>query len=130
MKYVWNGVPEDDAKLTFEGLMVPLCELTDEEYMKIVFGIREHAKRSKKGSSGQSIYIEASTSRYDSEPVDILDLSVRPAHCLAKAGIITIGQLCALTECELSKIRNMGVKSVSEVKKKLESLGLELKTRE
>lgn len=33
MKYVENGVPEDFARLIFEGLNVPLCKLAKEEYM-------------------------------------------------------------------------------------------------
>lgn len=40
MRYVENGVREDFAKLTFKGLNVPLCELDEEEWLEVVFGIR------------------------------------------------------------------------------------------
>lgn len=126
MKYVENGVPEDAAKLTFAGLSVPLCELSDEEYLWIVYGVR-------KTIEGATVVQGAQTGkkdRYDNEPIDILELSVRAEHCLERAGIETIGQLCAMTEAELGRLRNMGAKSVKEVKAKLEKLGCKLREEE
>ena len=51
MKYVENGVPEDFARLTFEGLNVPLCELTEEEYMWVVFGIKGYVGKRRAGGT-------------------------------------------------------------------------------
>lgn len=125
MKYVENGVPEDFARLTFEGLNVPLCELTEEEYMWVVFGIKDYAK---KGRRGGQIYIqEQENVQQAEESIDVLELSVRAEHCLQRAGIRTIAQLCNMTEWELAKLRNMGAKSVKEVKEKLAKLGYRLK---
>ena len=42
-------------------------------------------------------------------------------------GIHTIGELVAHTEQDLLDIRNFGMKSIDEVKEKLQSLGLALK---
>ena len=127
MKYVENGVPEDFAKLTFEGLNVPLCELSQEEYMWVVFGIRDYVPKNKHGVFLQLPAVQEPEHTYYEESVDILDLTVRAEHCLQRAGIETIGQLCALTEWQLSKLRNMGAKSVKEVKEKLAKINCKLK---
>ncbi len=60
------------------------------------------------------------------QPVDILDLPIRPANCLRKMGIQTIGELIQTPESELLKIRNFGEKSLKEIRDKLEPMGLEL----
>ena len=44
-----------------------------------------------------------------------------------RGGIHTIGELVAHTEQDLLDIRNFGMKSIDEVKEKLQSLGLALK---
>ena len=46
---------------------------------------------------------------------------------MQRAGVTTIGELCAMSEEELSRLRNMGKKSVEEVKEKLSKLGYELR---
>ena len=52
-----------------------------------------------------------------------MELSARAEHCLQRAGVTTIGELCAMSEEELFRIRNMGKKTVEEVKDKLSKLG-------
>ena len=42
---------------------------------------------------------------------------------MQRVGVTTIGQLCAMNEEELFRIRNMGKKTVEEVKDKLSKLG-------
>ena len=59
--------------------------------------------------------------------IEDLDLSVRSFNCLKRAGINTVKDLVAMTEEELIKVRNLGRKSLEEVKKKLEDDGLSLK---
>lgn len=56
-----------------------------------------------------------------------LDLSVRSYNCLKRAGIHSVRQLVEFSENDLLNIRNFGVKSIEEVKDKLESMGLSLK---
>lgn len=126
MKYVENGVPEDFAKITFEGLNVPLCELSEEEYMFVVFGIEGYKGKGKKGNGTPLIPVEKEN-KTNNTPVDILELSVRASNCLKRAGVETIGQLCEMREYDLAKIRNMGVKSVKEIKEKLKEAGYHLK---
>jgi DNA-directed RNA polymerase, alpha subunit len=59
--------------------------------------------------------------------VEDLDLSVRSYNCLKRAGIHSVRQLVDFSENDLLNIRNFGVKSIEEVKEKLESMGLSLK---
>ncbi len=59
-------------------------------------------------------------------PIEELELSVRSFNCLKRAGINTIGDLCARTENDMVKVRNLGKKSLEEVKQKLGALGLAL----
>lgn len=51
--------------------------------------------------------------------IEDLDLSVRSFNCLKRANINTVRDLVAMTEDELIKVRNLGRKSLEEVKKKL-----------
>ena len=62
--------------------------------------------------------------------IEDLDLSVRSFNCLKRAGIDTVGDLVDKTEDDMMKVRNLGRKSLDEVKKKLQELGLALKTPE
>lgn len=59
--------------------------------------------------------------------IEDLDLSVRSYNCLKRANINTVGDLTEKTEEDMMKVRNLGRKSLDEVKKKLEEYGLELK---
>lgn len=59
--------------------------------------------------------------------IEDLDLSVRSFNCLKRAGINTVRDLVAMTEEELIKVRNLGRKSLEEVKKKLSDGDLSLK---
>jgi hypothetical protein len=59
--------------------------------------------------------------------IEDLDLSIRSYNCLRRAGIETIEELTRKTIEELMKIRNLGRKSLKEIRKKLEELGIELR---
>ncbi|MDY2728338.1 MAG: DNA-directed RNA polymerase subunit alpha [Candidatus Onthovivens sp.] len=59
--------------------------------------------------------------------VEDLDLSVRSYNCLKRAGIATVYELTQKTEAEMMKVRNLGKKSLKEVKDKLEEKGLSFK---
>ena len=59
--------------------------------------------------------------------IDDLDLSVRSNNCLRRAGINTVEELTQKTEEDMMKVRNLGKKSLDEVKKKLSDLGLSLR---
>lgn len=60
--------------------------------------------------------------------IEDLDLSVRSFNCLKRAGISVVGDLVARSEEDMMKVRNLGRKSLEEVKKKLEEYGLSFKS--
>lgn len=59
--------------------------------------------------------------------IEDLELSVRSYNCLKRAGINTVEQLTERSEADMMKVRNLGQKSLTEVKNKLEELGLSLR---
>ena len=61
--------------------------------------------------------------------IEELDLSVRSYNCLKRAGINTVDDLTEKSEAEMMKVRNLGRKSLEEVKLKLIDLGLGLKDK-
>lgn len=60
--------------------------------------------------------------------IEDLDLSVRSYNCLKRAGIQTVDELTQKTEDEMMRVRNLGKKSLKEVKDKLIELGLGFKS--
>ena len=60
------------------------------------------------------------------QSIEELDLSVRSYNCLKRAGINTVEDVANKTEDDMMKVRNLGRKSLDEVLKKLEELGLSL----
>lgn len=62
--------------------------------------------------------------------IEDLDLSVRSYNCLKRAGIQTVDELTQKTEDEMMRVRNLGKKSLKEVKEKLEELGMGFKSFE
>lgn len=71
---------------------------------------------------------EVQTSTDLDRMVEDLDLSVRAYNCLKRAGIHSVRQLVEYSEIDLLNIRNFGAKSIEEVKDKLISLGLNLRS--
>ena len=55
----------------------------------------------------------------DDVPIEELGLSLRSFNCLMRAGIRTAGQLRAMSDEELFRIRNLGRKNVAEIREKL-----------
>ncbi|MGM0420129.1 MAG: DNA-directed RNA polymerase subunit alpha [Bacillota bacterium] len=58
--------------------------------------------------------------------VEELELSVRSSNCLKRAGINTVGELVSKSEDDLMKVRNLGKKSLQEIKDKLDEIDLSL----
>lgn len=67
-----------------------------------------------------------STNKVLQMTIDELDLSVRSFNCLKRANINTVEDLINKTGEDMMKVRNMGKKSLDEVQKKLEMMGLSL----
>lgn len=62
-----------------------------------------------------------------SVPLEYANLSVRAYNCLRRGGINDLTELAELTEEEALKIRNLGHKSLLEVKLEMAKFGLSLK---
>lgn len=62
--------------------------------------------------------------------IEDLDLSVRSYNCLKRAGITNVDELTQKTEDEMGHVKNMGKKSLKEVKDKMFQLGLFFKSYE
>lgn len=63
-------------------------------------------------------------------PIEDLDLSVRSYNCLKRANIQTVQELINRTEDDMNKIRNLGKKSLKEIKEKVIELGLSYQDEE
>ena len=80
-----------------------------------------------------STVVEKTADRPDAKlamTIDELDLSVRSFNCLKRANINTVADLIGKTGEDMMKVRNMGKKSLDEVQKKLEMMGLSLASEE
>ena len=64
----------------------------------------------KSGISGFPVYIPKET------PIEELNLSVRASNGLKRAQIMTVDGVLEKSSAELYRLRNMGVKSIREVK--------------
>ncbi len=60
-------------------------------------------------------------------PIEEVEFSVRAYNCLKRAGIHTVQDLVEKKEVEVTKIRNLGKKSLKEVLDKVADLGLTFK---
>ena len=69
---------------------------------------------------------DENTSKVLEMTIEDLDFSVRSYNSLKRAGISTVGELAQKSEEDMMTIRNLGRKSLKEVKDKLEELSLSL----
>ena len=92
-------------------------------HLEVVVELSEKAKET-------DYMVEVVTEQKDNQldmSISDLDLSVRSYNCLMRANIRTVGDLIAKSEEDMMKVRNLGRKSLKEVKEKLEDLGLGLR---
>ncbi len=92
------------------------------EHLEVVVELSEKAK--------EEDYMVERESEQNSQILEMqiedLDLSVRSYNCLKRAGINTVDELTQKTEEDMMKVRNLGKKSLKEVKQKLDELSLGL----
>ena len=70
---------------------------------------------------------KAEENKFQNMLIEELDLSVRSNNCLKRAGITTVMELTQRSEDEMMKVRNLGKKSLKEVKEKLNEIGLDFR---
>jgi DNA-directed RNA polymerase subunit alpha len=93
------------------------------EHLNIFVGLTDEAKNAE-------IMYEKEEDQKDKVlemTIEELDLSVRSYNCLKRAGINTVQELANKSEEDMMKVRNLGRKSLEEVKNKLDELGLGLR---
>ena len=76
----------------------------------------------------EQVQEEDNTVQLQNKMIEELELSVRSYNCLKRAGITTVDELIQKTEDEMMHVRNLGKKSLKEVKDKIYSLGLSFKS--
>lgn len=98
-----------------------------QEHLGLFIGLSSMA------TEGEAIFSEKEVSKIDKVldmTIEELELSVRSFNCLKRAGINTVSELTEKSEDDMMKVRNLGKKSLDEVKNKLEELGLSLRESE
>lgn len=91
-----------------------------EEHLKLFTGLSESA-------DDYDIMVDKEEDQKDKAlelSIEELELSVRSFNCLKRAGINTVQELIQRTEDDMMRIRNLGKKSLDEVKNKLAEMGL------
>ncbi|MDY6430706.1 MAG: DNA-directed RNA polymerase subunit alpha [Bacilli bacterium] len=68
--------------------------------------------------------VKQEENKFQNMLIEELDLSVRSNNCLKRAGIASVLELTQKSEDEMMKVRNLGKKSLKEVKEKLAGMGL------
>ena len=123
------GKITDFDKLTLEvwtnGTLAPddavsLAAKVMSEHLSLFINLSESAK-------SEEVMVEKANTEKEKAlemNIDELELSVRSFNCLKRAGINTVQELTLKTEDEMIKIRNLGRKSLDEVKNKLAEMGL------
>ncbi|MDR0249087.1 MAG: DNA-directed RNA polymerase subunit alpha [Oscillospiraceae bacterium] len=79
--------------------------------------------------AGASLVVDRADAQHERKlemTIEELDLTVRSFNCLKRAGINTVQDLVSRSEEEMMKVRNLGAKSLVEVKNKLAILDLRL----
>lgn len=72
---------------------------------------------------------EVKSERVLDKIIEEMDFSVRAYNGLKRAGINTVADIVEMSEADMIKVKNLGHKSVEEVKVKLTELGLSLKKK-
>ena len=94
-----------------------------QEHLNLFVGLDDSAE-------GMEIMVEKEENQKEKAlemTIEELELSVRSFICLKRAAINTVEELTQKSEEDMMKVRNLGKKSLDEVKNKLEELGLSLR---
>jgi len=81
-------------------------------------------------SFGSNINIITFIKEFGIESVSNLSLSARSFNCLDRADIRFIGELAIMEESELKDLKNLGKKSLEEIKAVMEEIGYPIGNQE
>ena len=114
--------PEDalsEASKIFRKFLNPLCAYgaPGSELSAFFLGQQQEEQENEKDAAHQALM---------DKNISELDLSVRSSNCLEAERIYTVGDLVSRSEVDLMQVRNFGKTSLTEIKAKLEEMGLGL----
>ena len=115
---------ETDGSVSPRDAVVEAANIVN-QHMTAFMGLADE-EEPQEDTSIFAVGVEEDNTELDKQ-IEDLDLSVRSYNCLKRAGIHSVRQLVEFSENDLLNIRNVGVKSIEEVKDKLEAMGLGLK---
>ena len=90
------------------------------EHLEMFVNLTEEAKDAKVMVEREETHQE----KVLDKTIEELDLSVRSYNCLKRADIQTVKDLTERTEADMMEVRNLGQKSLEEIKLKLADLGV------
>ncbi|RBP67429.1 DNA-directed RNA polymerase subunit alpha [Alkalibaculum bacchi] len=111
-----------DASLSPEEAVSLAAKILN-EHLNLFINLTEHA-------STVEIMVEKEENKKEKMlemSIEELELSVRSSNCLRRANINTVEQLTQKSEEDMMKVRNLGKKSLNEIKRKLAEIGLGLR---
>ena len=119
------GQSNDFDKLTLDGSLTPTAAISLAakiltEHLEMFVNLTEEAKDAKVMVEREETHQE----KVLDKTIEELDLSVRSYNCLKRADIQTVKDLTERTEADMMKVRNLGQKSLEEIKLKLADLGV------
>ena len=123
------GQSNDFDKLTLDvwtdGSLTPTADISLAakiltEHLEMFVNLTEEAKDAKVMVEREETHQE----KVLDKTIEELDLSVRSYNCLKRADIQTVKDLTERTEADMMKVRNLGQKSLEEIKLKLADLGV------
>lgn len=123
-----NGVACDELFMEIEtdGTLTPSETLSIaskilRDHLDILANMNESSLEE---AENQEVATVESSNSVQHKMIEDLELSVRSYNCLKRAGITTVEELIQKSEDEMIHVRNLGKKSLKEVKEKIYSLGL------
>ena len=104
--------------------LTEIKHILDQKSLTLGMGLEE------KNAASPEIEITGENQELLNMPCQEMELSVRARRCLQRLGCKNIAELISKTEAELLGCKNFGVTSLNEIKERLTSYGLSLRTLE
>ena len=106
-----------------------VMEMNREEYLNRVMDIENRLIelcKLNEAKADEVIHDVKLREKYKGEPIENCDFSVRTYNCLKRRGVDSLSKLSRLSYDEITKIRNLGRKSVEEIIYKLREYGYDV----
>ncbi len=117
------GITTDGSIMPSEALSIASKILRD--HLEILTNVDESSVEE---TAEVEVISEEAVNPMQNKMIEDLELSVRSYNCLKRAGITTVEELTQKTEEDMIHVRNLGKKSLNEVKDKMAALGLSFKS--